>query len=115
MQFPHPDFRPGQRQLAEAMYKASNRRVCLLAQAPTGIGKTVGSLFPMLKASAEHGVDKVFFLAAKTSGRQMALDAVDIIREGAPLLPLRTLELAAKSTACVNPDKACHGESCPLA
>lgn len=115
MRFPHADFRPGQRQLAEAMYKASNRGVCLLAQAPTGIGKTVGSLFPMLKASAEHGVDKVFFLAAKTSGRQMALDAVDIIRAGAPLLSLRTLELAAKSTACVNPDKACHGESCPLA
>lgn len=115
MRFPYGDFRPGQRQLAEAMYRASNRKVCLLAQAPTGIGKTVGSLFPMLKASAEHGVDKIFFLAAKTSGRQMALDAVDLIREGTPLLPLRTLELAAKSTACVNPDKACHGESCPLA
>ncbi|ELX13893.1 hypothetical protein Jab_1c25330 [Janthinobacterium sp. HH01] len=115
MRFPHADFRPGQRQLAEAMYKASNRGVCLLAQAPTGIGKTVGSLFPMLKASAEHGVDKLFFLAAKTSGRQMALDAVDVIRSGAPLLPLRTLEMASKSTACVNPDKACHGDSCPLA
>ncbi|WP_371868833.1 helicase C-terminal domain-containing protein [Duganella lactea] len=115
MRFPYGDFRPGQRQLAEAMYRASKRQVCLLAQAPTGIGKTVGSLFPMLKASAEHGVDKIFFLAAKTSGRQMALDAVDLIRTGAPLVPLRTLELAAKSTACVNPDKACHGESCPLA
>ncbi|WP_373925053.1 helicase C-terminal domain-containing protein [Duganella vulcania] len=115
MRFPHADFRPGQRQLAEAMYKASKRGVCLLAQAPTGIGKTVGSLFPMLKASAEHGVDKVFFLAAKTSGRQMALDAVEVIRAGAPLLPLRTLEMASKSTACVNPDKACHGDSCPLA
>jgi Rad3-related DNA helicase len=115
MRFPYGDFRPGQRQLAEAMYRASNRKVCLLAQAPTGIGKTVGSMFPMLKASAEHGVDKIFFLAAKTSGRQMALDAVDLIREGAPLLPLRSLELAAKSTACVNPDKACHGDSCPLA
>jgi hypothetical protein len=90
------------------------------ARVPAGAGadrhrQTVGSLFPMLKASAEHGVDKIFFLAAKTSGRQMALDAVDLIREGAPLLPLRTLELAAKSTACVNPDKACHGDSCPLA
>jgi Rad3-related DNA helicase len=115
MRFPYGDFRPGQRQLAEAMYRASNRAVCLLAQAPTGIGKTVGSLFPMLKASAEHGVDKIFFLAAKTSGRQMALDAVDLIREGAPLLPLRTLELAAKSSACVNPDQACHGDSCALA
>jgi len=133
MRFPHAEFRPGQRQLAEAMYKASTRGCCLLAQAPTGIGKTVGSLFPLLKASAEHQLDKVFFLAAKTSGRQMALDAIRMIRDGAapaqqgdgdapsgqaiiqPLLPLRTLELASKSTACEHPDKACHGESCPLA
>ncbi|MES2114879.1 MAG: ATP-dependent DNA helicase [Pseudomonadota bacterium] len=115
MPFPHAAFRPGQRQLAEAMYKASNRACCLLAQAPTGIGKTVGSLFPMLKASAEHGLDKVFFLAAKTPGRQMALDAAAVLRRAAPLLPLRTLELAARSTACEHPALACHGESCPLA
>jgi DNA excision repair protein ERCC-2 len=69
----------------------------------------------MLKASAEHGLDKVFFLAAKTSGRGMALGAVETIKRSAPLLPLRALELAAKTTACENPDKACHGESCPLA
>lgn len=115
MRFPHAGFRPGQRQLAEAMYKASTRACSLLAQAPTGIGKTVGSLFPLLKASAEHKLDKVFFLAAKTSGRRMALDAVATIRATAPLLPLRTLELVARNTACEHPDKACHGESCPLA
>jgi len=115
LRFPHPDFRPGQRQLAEAMYKASARGCSLLAQAPTGIGKSIGSLFPLLKASAEHGLDKVYFLAAKTSGRAMALGAVDAIQRSAPLLPLRALELAAKTTACEHPDKACHGESCPLA
>ncbi len=119
LRFPHADFRPGQRQLAEAMYKASNRACGLLAQAPTGIGKTVGSLFPMLKASAEHGLDKVFFLAAKTSGRQLALDACAAIKghaaaTGGPL-PLRVLELSAKTSACEHPDKACHGDSCPLA
>jgi DNA excision repair protein ERCC-2 len=115
MRFPHADFRPGQRQLAEAMFRASARGCTLLAQAPTGIGKSIGSLFPMLKACAEHGMDKVFFLAAKTSGRAMALGAVETLQRSAPLLPLRTLELAAKSTACEHPDKACHGESCPLA
>ena len=113
--FPHPQFRPGQRALAEAMYKASNRACCLLAQAPTGIGKTVGSLFPMLKAGAAHGVDKIFFLAAKTSGRQLALDACALLKNHAPALPLRVLELSAKSSACEHPDKACHGDSCPLA
>ncbi|HEV7816750.1 MAG TPA: ATP-dependent DNA helicase [Janthinobacterium sp.] len=115
MPFPHPAFRPGQRQLAEAMYKASSRSCGLLAQAPTGIGKTVGSLFPMLKAGAAHGVDKVFFLAAKTSGRQLALDACAVLRDSGPALPLRVLELAAKASACEHPDKACHGDSCPLA
>ena len=115
LRFPHPDFRPGQRELAEAMFKASSRSCALLAQAPTGIGKSIGSLFPLLKAAPQHGLDKIFFLAAKTSGRQMALDAVATIRTGAPLLPLRTLELTAKSRACEFPDNACHGEACPLA
>ncbi|GGY19567.1 ATP-dependent DNA helicase [Massilia dura] len=115
LRFPHAEFRPGQRELAEAMFKASARSCALLAQAPTGIGKSVGSLFPLLKAAPAHGLDKIFFLAAKTSGRRMALDAVENIKAGAPLLPLRTLELAARNTACEHPDKSCHGESCPLA
>ena len=50
-------------------------RRCVLAQAPTGIGKTVGSLFPVLKAAPQQQLDKVFYLAAKTPGRQLALDA----------------------------------------
>ena len=115
MCFPYPDFRAGQRQLAEAMYKASNRACCLLAQAPTGIGKTIGSLFPMLKASAELHLDKIFFLAAKTSGRQLALDAVQTLQQQLPNTTLRTLELVAKTKACEFPENACHGESCPLA
>lgn len=115
MRFPHPSFRAGQRTLAEAMYKASNRGCCLLAQAPTGIGKTVGSLFPMLKASTEHRLDKIFFLAAKTSGRQLALNAIETLQEKLPNTSLRTLELVSKTNACEYPENACHGDSCPLA
>lgn len=113
--FPHAAFRPGQRELAEAMYRAASRACCLLAQAPTGIGKTVGSLFPTLKACATQQLDKVFFLAAKGPGRRLALDACATIGAGAPALPLRVLELTAKTSSCVHPDKACHGASCPLA
>ncbi|MFZ6767739.1 helicase C-terminal domain-containing protein [Undibacterium sp. Di26W] len=115
MVFPHATFRPGQRQLAEAMYKASKRSCCLLAQAPTGIGKTIGSLFPLLKATAEHKLDKIFYLAAKTSGRQLALHALANIQSSTPSLGLRTLELVAKSKACEYPEAACHGDACPLA
>ncbi|HBZ07258.1 MAG TPA: ATP-dependent DNA helicase, partial [Massilia sp.] len=82
--FPHAAFRPGQRQLAETVFKANSAGRCLLAQAPTGIGKTVGSLFPVLKAAPNQRIDKIFFLAAKTPGRQLALDAAATIRGASP-------------------------------
>jgi len=113
--FPHDDFRPGQRTLAETVYKAVSTGRCLMAQAPTGIGKTLGTLFPMLKALAPQQLDKVFFLTAKTPGRQLALDAAQVLYERSPELPLRVLELVARDKACEHLDKACHGESCPLA
>ncbi|MGE5650442.1 MAG: ATP-dependent DNA helicase, partial [Bacillota bacterium] len=115
LRFPHAAFRPGQRQLAEAAYRAASSGRCLMAQAPTGIGKTVGTMFPLLKACPTQELDKIFFLTAKTSGRALALDALGQIRRSAPALPLRTLELIARDKACEHPDKACHGESCPLA
>ncbi|WP_407297599.1 ATP-dependent DNA helicase [Stutzerimonas zhaodongensis] len=113
MTFPFGEFRNGQRQLAEAVYKAACTGTHLMAQAPTGIGKTLATLFPQLKAFPGQQIDKLFFLTAKTSGRRLALDALEALsRESAPL---RVLELIARDKACEHPDKACHGESCPLA
>ena len=111
LQFPFGEFRAGQRQLAEAVYRAAQGGRCLLAEAPTGIGKTAGTLFPLLKAAPAQRLDKIFFLAAKTSGRQLALDALQAL--DAP--GLRRLEMVARDKACEHPDKACHGDSCPLA
>lgn len=113
--FPHAGFRTGQRHLAESVFKAISTGRCLMAQAPTGIGKTVGTLFPMLKALAPQRLDKVFFLTAKTPGRKLALDAARVITQSAPSMPLRVLEMIARDKACEHPDKACHGEACPLA
>ncbi len=113
--FPHAGFRTGQRELAEAVYRSAASSRCLMAQAPTGIGKTIGTVFPLLKAAPRQQIDKVFFLAAKTPGRRLALDALALIRDSAPLLPLRVIELVARDKACEHLDKACHGDSCPLA
>ena len=143
LEFPFGEFRTGQRPLAEAVYRAAAGGRCLLAQAPTGIGKTMGTLFPLLKAAAPQRLDKIFFLTAKTSGRQVALQALErlvtLTAESAEPLsapdcgdsnanlvapsfpapagsfPLRVLELVARDKACLHPDKACHGQSCPLA
>ncbi len=115
LRFPHQEFRTGQRDLAKSVFTAARLGRCLLAQAPTGIGKTVATLFPMLKACPVQELDKVFFLTAKGSGRSLALNALGALRQSDPSTPLRVIELVAREKSCEHPDKACHGDSCPLA
>jgi len=80
--FPYTAFRSGQRQLAEGVYRAAVAGRTLLAQAPTGIGKTLGTLYPQLKAMPGQQLDKLFFLAAKTPGRALALEGLETIVGG---------------------------------
>lgn len=115
LQFAYPAFRSGQRTLAEQAYLAARRGRVLVAEAGTGIGKTLATLYATLKAMPEQRIDKVFFLTAKSSGHAPPLDAIDQLLSQRPRVPLRALQLTARSKACVHPDKACHGESCPLA
>jgi DNA excision repair protein ERCC-2 len=113
--FPPGAFRPGQRGLAEAVYRAAVNGRCLLAQAPTGSGKTIGTLYPLLRAMPASRLDKLAYLTCKGTGRIAALDALHDLRAQAPGRALRVLVLVAKAQACEHPDKACHGDSCPLA
>ena len=110
--FPFPEFRTGQRVLADQVYFACRDRYPLLAQATTGIGKTLGTLFPLVKAMGEGQLDRIFYLSAKTPGRRLALDALAILSAKSGL---RVLEMVSLEKSCEYPDKACHGESCPLA
>ena len=113
LNFPHGEFRAGQRDLAQAVYRAAAGGRCLLAQAPTGIGKTVATLFPLLKARPAQKLDKIYFLTAKTSGRSVALNALRTL--DGDRAALRVLELTAREKACEYPGRACNGEACPLA
>jgi DNA excision repair protein ERCC-2 len=113
--FPQESFRAGQRGLAEAVYRAAANGRCLLAQAPTGIGKTVGTLFPLLRAMPLQGIDKLAYLTCKSTGRLTALEALDDLRSATPGRHLRVLTMVPKDEGCEHPDKACHGDSCPLA
>jgi Rad3-related DNA helicase len=141
--FPHARFRAGQRTLAEGVYRSAAAGRTLLAQAPTGIGKTLGTLYPQLKAMPGQRLDKIVYLAAKTPGRGLALDALRTLLRGLPRpgedaagaaseadpapvhdavgavgavgAPVRVLELVARDKSCEHPDRQCHGGSCPLA
>jgi DNA excision repair protein ERCC-2 len=115
LRFPHDTYRPGQRALAENVFRAARLGRCLMAQAPTGIGKTIATIFPLLKACATESLDKIFFLTAKGSGHRLASEAIQTLHRANPELPLRVIELVSREKSCEHPDKACHGESCPLA
>ncbi len=115
LQFPHPEFRVGQREVAEAVYRGAVSKRPVLINAPTGIGKSVATLFPMLKALPGEALDKVFFLTAKGSGKASAQTALLELGVMSGAGALRTLELTAREKACVNPGADCHGDSCQLA
>lgn len=114
LRFPFEEFHSGQRELAQSVYRRVRSGGALLAQAPTGIGKTVGTLFPALKSMETGRLDKVFYLVAKTSGRQLALDAMRRM-SGDPKVPVRVVELVARAKACEYPGTPCDGAVCPLA
>ncbi|RZA10200.1 MAG: ATP-dependent DNA helicase, partial [Lysobacteraceae bacterium] len=94
--FPFETFRPGQREMAAAVYRAHGAPRHLLAQAPTGIGKTMATLFGALRAAPGQKTHKLFYLTARTPGRQLALHALQRLQAK----PLRVLELVAREKAC---------------
>jgi Rad3-related DNA helicase len=101
--------------MAEAVYKAAATGRVLLAEAPTGTGKTLAGIFPAIKAFNKTSVDKIFYLTAKTTGKQLALENLQLIATDSNTTPLRVLELTAQEKACLEPDKRCAGDDCPFA
>ncbi|RCX17621.1 DNA excision repair protein ERCC-2 [Anaerobacterium chartisolvens] len=113
MGFPFPSYRKGQRELAAAVYRAIKGGGRLFAQAPTGTGKTMASLFPALKALGEGHVSKIFYLTAKTTTRAVAQKALDSMRQSG--LKIKSIVITAKEKVCFNPGAKCTGEECRYA
>lgn len=113
LQFPYPEFRLGQRDIAELVYKCVDQSGQLLLEAPTGIGKTAAVLFPALKALAAGKHDRLLFLTAKSVGRRAAEKTLAHFR-GAEYTG-SAMSLTAKEKICLSPGKACHAGDCPYA
>ncbi len=111
--FPYPEYRPGQRKLAVAVYRAIREGQRVFACAPTGIGKTMSVLYPAIKAQAGGHSSQIFYLTARTSGRQAAEQAVAILRRSG--LRLRSVTLTAKQKICFQPGPQCESLTCPFA
>ncbi|HBN56494.1 MAG TPA: helicase, partial [Lachnospiraceae bacterium] len=110
--FPYP-YREGQKELAVSVYKTILRRKRLFIQAPTGVGKTLSTLFPSLKAMGEGLEDKIFYLTARTITRTVAGEALDILRgQGARV---KSVILTAKEKLCICEKADCNPDACPYA
>jgi DNA excision repair protein ERCC-2 len=110
--FPFDKFRRGQREMMAAVYQTMKDDDILYAIAPTGIGKTMASLFATLKSLSEDN-QKIFYLSAKTQGKKVALDTMDILHESG--LETKTLEITSKDTICFLEKRECDPEKCPFA
>ena len=113
MTFPYGDYRAGQREMAVSAWRAMRDERCTVLQAPTGIGKTMATLFPAVKALRELDYEKVFFLTAKTSGQESAERTLAELK--AKGLPLRDITLTARDKVCFNPGSPCDGQHCEYA
>lgn len=100
--FPFAEFRPGQRAMAESIYRTVRDTGQLLCEAPTGTGKTVSALFPAIKALGANLIDKVVYLTAKNSGRQMASDTLAAMRQNGLRTSVLVLQAKARACACLN-------------
>ena len=111
--FPFPAYRKGQRELAAAVYRVIGKEKKLYAQAPTGIGKTLSSLFPAVKAIPGHNLDKLFYLTAKTVTRTVAEEAVSLMAQAG--LRIKSVTLRAKDKICFCDQPNCNPVDCPYA
>lgn len=113
LNFPFLNFRKGQRELAKYAYGIAKNGGTLFVEAPTGIGKTISTLYPFVRSFSEGENDKIFYLTAKNSGKEAALQAVELMKEKG--VKISEVVVTAKDKICFSPGKACNPDECPFA
>ncbi len=111
-EFPFP-YRPGQKKLVTGVYQTILREKRLYMEAPTGVGKTISTVFPAVKAMGEDLAEKIFYLTAKTITRTVAEETFRILKERKTCL--KVITLTAKEKICVQEEVHCDPEVCPRA
>ncbi len=110
--FPFP-YREGQKELVTYVYQTIYHKRKLFLEAPTGVGKTISTVFPAIKAMEKGMGDKIFYLTAKTITRTVAEQTFVLLREKG--LRLKSVTLTAKDKICFMEQTECNPEVCPYA
>lgn len=110
--FPY-DYRSGQKKLIEDVYRTILRRKNLFIQAPTGVGKTISTIFPAVKAVGEGLADRIFYLTAKTITASVARDTFELLGEYG--YRAKVIQITAKEKLCLCEEMECNPINCPYA
>jgi DNA excision repair protein ERCC-2 len=113
LSFPFNTYRKGQRKLAGAVYKTVSDKKSLFVKAPTGIGKTMSTLFPAVKLIGEGKIEKIFYLTAKTITRTTAEEAFKKLQSSG--LQMKSITITAKDKVCFKDETKCQKEYCEFA
>lgn len=111
--FPFEKYRTGQRELAVASYSTISEGKKLFVQAPTGIGKTMSTLYPGIKSMGEGITSKIFYLTAKTITREVPKASIQLMMSKG--LRLKGLVITAKEKICTNDEVKCNPRDCKAA
>lgn len=112
IEFPY-EYREGQKNLTTSVYRTILRQKKLFIQAPTGVGKTMATVFPSVKAVGEELGEKIFYLTAKTITRTVAEQAFQLLKKQG--LQYKVITLTAKEKICFCEERECNPEKCPYA
>lgn len=112
LEFPY-EYREGQKQLVTDVYRTIHRRKNLFIQAPTGVGKTISTIFPAVKAVGENLADRIFYLTAKTITASVAKDTFRLLSEQG--YKAKVIQLTAKEKLCLCEEMECNPVHCPYA
>ncbi len=106
-------YREGQKELVSYVYQTIYHKRKLFLQAPTGVGKTISTVFPAIKAMEKGLGEQLFYLTAKTITRTVAENTIQILREQG--LRFKSVILTAKDKICFQEKPECNPENCPYA
>lgn len=113
IEFPFKTYRNGQRELAVAIYNSIKLKSLIFVKAPTGIGKTMATLFPSIKAMGLGLTSKIFYLTAKNTTGLEVEKAMKLI--GTKGLKIKTVWITAKEKICFQEEVKCDPEKCKYA
>jgi DNA excision repair protein ERCC-2 len=109
---PHGTWRPGQREIAEAVQWGLEAGHRILVQAPTGLGKTAAAMVGVITHALATD-RQVFWATARTTQQAGVVRTLGLLAQAG--LPLRSVVLAAREKACLHTHVACRAEECPFA